>query len=344
MTIGKQLAMRAFSPFARRLTQRLPRVLMYHRFAHGRAWRRLSGELFERQLSYLNRHLEPCRLDGIVERLKKGARLPDAPVAITVDDGYADFYEVAYPILKRYGIPATVFVVTRFTDQAMWLWFDALHYLVTRARAGRFQIEIAGGNIEVALGSVAARETAWEILADACAPLSASERKAVMRSLEDVLCIELPPVPTDEYRAMTWDEVRQLDPFLIEVGAQTCTHQTLSQSSPAELEFELTASKATIERELGRSVRSFCYPGGQPRDYNGEVARAVGRAGYEYAVVAHGTLLRPGASLLTLERMGASDELLMFQNTMDGYEYLLERAKLRLRRARGIPAFIDVEL
>ena len=94
-------------------------VLMYHRVAssgpEGLAPWRLDPEKFEQQLSYLQRYgYSAMRVDGIwkVNASPGGQKLEGKRFALTFDDGYQDFADVAWPLLKRYGFCATVFLVT----------------------------------------------------------------------------------------------------------------------------------------------------------------------------------------------------------------------------------------
>jgi len=70
-------------------------------------------ERFEAQIAYLTTHFRVLPLDRLVEHLKAGTVRPGSAV-VTFDDGYVDNHEWALPILRRYGCPATVFVVTAF--------------------------------------------------------------------------------------------------------------------------------------------------------------------------------------------------------------------------------------
>ena len=56
--------------------------------------------------------------------LAGGVEPPPNTVVVTVDDGYRDFYRVGWPALRKYGIPATLFVVTGFIDRECCLWVD----------------------------------------------------------------------------------------------------------------------------------------------------------------------------------------------------------------------------
>lgn len=102
---------------ATRLTRALP-ILMYHRIAtdgpEALATWRVSPDRFEQQLCYLKRHgYYGITLDDWIRALKEGyGVLPGRAVLITFDDGYRDFLEVAWPLLQRYGFPATMFLPT----------------------------------------------------------------------------------------------------------------------------------------------------------------------------------------------------------------------------------------
>ncbi|MDP8265842.1 MAG: polysaccharide deacetylase family protein [Candidatus Aceula meridiana] len=72
---------------------------------------------FEDQMRFLKEEYNPVKEEDIVAFLKGEKILPKHPVWVTFDDGYKDNYEVAYPILKKYGVPATFFVTTGFIDK-----------------------------------------------------------------------------------------------------------------------------------------------------------------------------------------------------------------------------------
>src|SRR5438067_1534643 len=80
------------------------RILMYHRFP--------NQGLLAKQCDYLQKHYNLLSLDQVADYLETGRPFPANSTAVTVDDGYRDFLDVAYPIFSRCGIPITLFVVT----------------------------------------------------------------------------------------------------------------------------------------------------------------------------------------------------------------------------------------
>ena len=77
----------------------------------------LWPDQFEAQMAYLAEEgYTPITIDEMMDALEHGTPLPEKPVIITFDDGYADNYEYAYPILKKYGFKATIFLIYDFTN------------------------------------------------------------------------------------------------------------------------------------------------------------------------------------------------------------------------------------
>ena len=77
----------------------------------------LWPDQFEAQMAYLAEEgYTTITIDEMMDALEHGTPLPEKPVIITFDDGYADNYEYAYPILKKYGFKATIFLIYDFTN------------------------------------------------------------------------------------------------------------------------------------------------------------------------------------------------------------------------------------
>ena len=143
-----------------------------------------------------------------------------------------------------------------------------------------------------------------------------------MRDIQTTLDTLLPARPTADYAAISWDQLRRLDPQLVDIGSHTCSHPILSRCTPEQIDGELRDSKTRIEQEMGRPVTAFCYPNGQRADYTTLVTEAVKTAGYESGVVAYGTFVRPGADPFLIERVNPRTKLSEFRNLLDGFAHL----------------------
>lgn len=318
LQIPKALLKLAAGPAARWLTAGYARILMYHRFSAEPAPRRIHAEAFETQVRYLARHFELVHLSTIVAGLRAERRHQRRLVAITIDDCYADLYTIAYPILKRYNVPATIFVVTDFAAGKLWLWFDAIMHIMQLTTKSRASVFVHGQRLDLVLEADHQRRMAWEIIADSIVAADPLTQYDTVRMLSSEFAVPLPEAPTPEYRSITYDELTTLDPGLIEVGSHTCTHPILTTVTQKRLECELEASKEVLENRLQRRVKAFCYPNGQPGDYDARTDDAVIAAGYECAVVAHGGMARSGTPVFKLCRVPTSPDFLEFRSRVNG--------------------------
>ena len=116
---ARQLLPYLFWPatYSRQLIQPAVRILMYHRVATLPSYDQLTvtPEHFEEQLRELSTNFRMVSLADAFAELKRG-KLSETLVVVTFDDGYLDNLTNAVPILRRYAIPATIFVTARFAD------------------------------------------------------------------------------------------------------------------------------------------------------------------------------------------------------------------------------------
>lgn len=301
---------------ARQLTRRHPRILMYHRFGDASAGA-IDAQRFDTQVAYLARHLNPCTLGELLEHLRNGRQPPAHTVVITVDDGHRDFVDVAWPILKRHNVPATLFVVTGFVDGAIWLWPDQISWLLAQCRETPASVELAGRTLE--LGG-----DPWQAIIDRILSLPDDQRRPAPRALAEQLGMQLPEMAPEGYQAVSWDELRMLQAEGIEIGGHTHTHPNLARVPRNRLPDEILYSRERLDAELGIAPRPFCYPNGQPSDVTPEVTHAVGEAGFTGAVLAYADGSKH-SDVYRLRRHGSSPQLFQFYKASSGLEWLGRR-------------------
>jgi peptidoglycan/xylan/chitin deacetylase (PgdA/CDA1 family) len=279
------------------LRRRSLRILMYHRFT--------SREDLERQCAHLRAHYVPVSLSHVAAARNGGAPLPERALAVTVDDGYRDFHDVAFPVFAQYGIPAMVFVVSRFLDGDYWLWGDRVKYCFRHSPLEDVRFELPGGSVlEYSLSGDTARERAARDLKERAKRLPSSDCAGLVDSLPGLLKVEVPSRPQGEFAPMSWDDARRVVAGGMEVGAHTVTHPILSAlPSRQELDSEIAGSRDRIEACLDRPVRHFCYPNGRMRDI-GPALDAVREAGFDTAVTTETGINRADADPLLLRRIG----------------------------------------
>lgn len=273
-------------PLSRRLTRNVPRIFLLHRFAAEPKDRFTAAEDLVRFIHRVGRECEFVTVREIVARLDRD-ETPHRPLAaITVDDGYEDFYSVALPVLIEQGIPATLYATAGFVDGRCWLWWDALRYLIDRQPNGKLYLEVAGQIVSAELDGPASRQAVWSTIADLLVTKN-EERGRVIARLETSMQAELPAQLPAEYAPMSWSQLAAAEDAGIEIGGHTMTHAFLPALDDSALRYELVDAKRLMERHLRDPVTTFAYPNGMHYDVNPSVAQAVEAAGFAAAVLAY---------------------------------------------------------
>lgn len=216
----------------------------------------LPRRAFERQMQFLKRFGIPVPLADVVKGLTDGTPLPTRGFCITFDDGYLNNAQVAAPILKKLGIPATFFVTTGFIDGTTRLWVD------------RF---------ETAFTALPSSSETDATVRSRLKRLPPQERETILREMEERAGTASLVHPL--HRPMTWEDVRSLVRDGFEIGAHTVTHPILSTLTDEVQQHEIETSKKRIEDETGQSCRSFAFPNGQPNDWNERTLDIIKDAG-----------------------------------------------------------------
>lgn len=291
---------------------RLPLVLGYHRvvesFESGAKGvlpgMIISRRMLEQQLDWLGRRFRFLSLGELGAKLEAGERFSVPVAAVTFDDGYADVYEHALPLLRRKGIPAAVFVVTGVVESGRLQLYDRLHVLLSRvfSRSPSANAEVTRlvADLDLALPEAVAREG---LPADPFAALrvllEALPRTGLVRvagALESLTSIDESAFP--DLRPMSWEMLREMHRAGTTIGSHTRSHAVLTREDPSEVYEEAAASRRDLERELGIAAEHFAYPDG---GFDDVAVAAVARAGYRFAYTtcAHRDPRRP---LLTIPR------------------------------------------
>lgn len=199
----------------------------------------------------------------------------------TFDDGYRDNREHAFPVLRRYGVPHTLYVPTDYADGRGDLWWLVLEEAIRRA--SRLEVPYGGETRVIALGTMAAKERAHDEIYWHLRSLPETEARAIVAGLADQAGFDPRRLCSD--LIMGWDELRAAakDPLLT-IGAHTCRHYALSKLGEDEVRHELVESRRRIEAELGRPCRHFSYPYGCERAAGQREFQLAREAGFETAV------------------------------------------------------------
>ena len=118
MVVALFIAGASLAVYIETITSSVVPVLMYHSVSDRNTDSKLCGifvtpEKFKKQMEFLAvNHYNVVGPDKVIAYMTEKEKMPPKTTLITADDGYYDFYENAYPVLKKYNLPATIFIVT----------------------------------------------------------------------------------------------------------------------------------------------------------------------------------------------------------------------------------------
>ena len=326
VVLNLMLRARFFSLF-RLANRRQSLIVTYHRFSEKDEADKVSAEAFERHLDYLSRRYDILPLSRVADLMAQGRTPPAGTAVITIDDGYSDAYKVAFPILRKYRAPATIFVATGFVDGESWMWTDKLRYLTARTVASELNVEIEGRMLRLSCQDGPSRLKSAASVNAILKKLPNDVKERVLERLSEDFGVRLPNAPPEDFAPVTWEQLREMEACGVETGSHTVTHPILTNVGPSQLDREMRDSKRRIENMLGRETPLFCYPNGA---LNAQVQRAVASAGYLCAVSTYHGLNDRDCDILALRRISADPDLAQFAQYTSGFEHL----KIRFRSAR----------
>ncbi|GAG99117.1 unnamed protein product, partial [marine sediment metagenome] len=184
-------------------------------------------------------------MEDAVNMLTRDKRTIDNAVAITFDDGYKNSFIDAYPILKKYKVPATLFLTSGLINENKLAWWD---------------------QVELFYGDKSKVESMKNL---------PNEKRIKML---ETMIPQKKDIP-EKYKFLSKNEVQNMSD-VFSYGSHTLSHPILTMTKKSEVKKEIYNSKKKLENLLNMKIRSFCYPNG---DFNDEIKHIVKNAGYDYA-------------------------------------------------------------
>lgn len=295
-------------------------------------------EEFKKKIKYLLRHYRIISLEECITYEKEGKR-PTNCVVLTFDDGYKSVYKDAFPILKRYNIPATVFVTTESIDKSVLLWHDKLLYIIGRSRVQEFSFPQNGG-IKYKNDTLKDKVKTFNKIVSWLKKYEEDKKIKFLQELSNILQIKEDEIENSGLM-ITWNEAKEMHASgLVEFGAHTVSHPILTKVSTERVEYEIRQSKAIIEQKLVAKVKYFAYPNG---DYNQNIKNMVKKAGYSEACTTYRSPEEVKGDIFALSREGFTREpFYMFALKMAGVLDLISRCNKALKYVQyWLPGYIS---
>ena len=230
-------------------------------------------------MRFLRKRYRIVSLDELCLEMENPATSGQA-IAVTFDDGYRDLYTQAFPILQKYRIPATIFLIANSVESGEVSWYDRI-FLATHVFPEKVLELTLDEPRSFELTTPASRVRAATQIVACLRRLSDARRRECCADLERK--VALPPEQLAD-RMLTWPQIREMQKGGIAFGSHTVSHPVVSRLSATAAEEELRQSKRVLEERLGKPVEDFAFPFGQPADCGVAAEEPLRRCGYRSAV------------------------------------------------------------
>jgi peptidoglycan/xylan/chitin deacetylase (PgdA/CDA1 family) len=285
-------------------------ILSYHRVVEdftGEVQRSIPGLLISKET--FRRHLVDVQQSGyqvvplgVALEVISGRRRAERDLCVvTFDDGYADVYRHAFPILRELGLPSIVYLPTGFVGTAKRFNHDRLFHLLQllRHRGVRPMYDLLPPNAASLIEPVLSAQMSPGAAVD----LFLGETPGGLANrLIEALCAQLgngPDLLPEQGDVMSWEQAREMAAAGVDFGAHTVGHNVLPLEDVDRAEWEIHSSKQHIEQQLGRPCLDFAYCNGW---YSDDLIRILAQAGYRSAVTTEDLPNRVSGDPFTLKR------------------------------------------
>ena len=265
----------------------------------------LHDSIFEELLLLLRQEFQPVSLHQLL-------RHPESTdgrqrVALTFDDGWEDTYSVAYPLLLRHRVPATVFLCTGLVGTRQTLPEDRFARL-WRACMRREQTQLLTGDLRQ-WGASASVSQSYQDWVGHLNKLPMEAKLLMLSHLENTYAVAAPP----ERRFLSWEEAQEMTRNGITFGSHSIRHSTLTTEKREVVIQEMTGSREAIEDRLGIKVDYLAYPNGA---YDQRVMYLAREAGYTHGFASSRGWMNRATDPMAIPRVVLDDARLMGRSSM----------------------------
>ncbi|MBP7780341.1 MAG: polysaccharide deacetylase family protein [Burkholderiaceae bacterium] len=256
---------------------------------------------FKEVCGWLKSWFNVLPLDEAVAHLKANT-LPARAACITFDDGYADNFDVAMPILQSHGLTATFFIATGFLDGGR-MWNDTIIETIRGSVAPTLDFSALGLG-QYPNTTVAEKQCAISNLIDQIKYRPVAERIAITEQLAQLARAKVP-----QDLMMSSQQVKAMRQAGMQIGAHTVSHPILARLTDEQARDEIATSKTCLEQLLGERVGLFAYPNGKPgEDYSPRTVEIVRKLGFDSAVSTQWGSSTSGDDLFQIRRFTPWDQ------------------------------------
>ena len=281
----------------------------------------ITTERLREYCRYLKKHnYKVFSLTDYVQALINGHKTYKT-VVFTVDDGYRDFYDHAYPVFREFNYPVTIFITSDFIEGKLFFWWDTIEYAISST--SKQEIDLSFMNREkMPLTDKPSKNRAITSITQYCKKLENKDKLELIGNLVKELEVDISGQPKGKYAPLSWDEIRDMQKDGIEFYPHTKTHPIMSHTTTEQKQEELAIPKKILEEKLNIKADIFCYPNGTSADFDEETIELLKSTGYIAAVTGMGGFdnTKSKVDMFRLHRFGLPDHPIWFKQFICGLE------------------------
>jgi len=262
---------------------------------------------FKSQMLYLKKNFNIISIEQLFDYHSGKGDIQPNSLMVTFDDGFLDNTLNAFPVLEKLGIPAAVFLTTRFIDSDIIPWEDQISYFFQK-----FSLEeiIINNNEIYSLRSLEEKENSIWKFCKRMKIINPDKRNEIIKSLFNRYLIDGNKMKRLAHSMsmgyMTRRDIQYWSNHGIDFGIHTDTHPCLTILNEEEIYREISESKKALEAIIEKSVNAFAYPYGKEGDYNDVTSSLLKKAGINIGMIFEQGMnnLDDSNNLLELHRFG----------------------------------------
>lgn len=247
-------------------------------------------------VKYKNAGFAFLSLDQLYEVLSGKKDISKPFICFTMDDGYLDNFENAYPIFKKHQVPFAIFVATDFPDKKAILWW----YVIEKLILNNTEVILSDGS-KYSCKTFQEKWDAFRYIREKILLLNQSNLVNELNELFANYQLDwLAPIQT---LSMNWEQVKALtQDSLCTIGGHTVSHVALNRLSMEDLDSEIMNGIDIIKSHTGYEPEYFAYPYGSEKENGEREYNYVKKSDTKLAFISYGNLVYSDSNLEQIPR------------------------------------------
>ena len=218
----------------------------------------IKASEFKKQIIFLKKNYQIVSLDNFLNHIRSNSK--EFKLAISFDDGYRDFYDIAYPLIKHHKIPVTLYSSPSFiqSPKSAW-WFDVLKHVFS---AKKISFSYKDYKYKAILNSRRDKLKAFYYINSLLINSNLEEIKLIIRKLK------MKPVKLLSREFISLSEMKKIAKCkYITLGNHSMTHLAFNLLDLKDIQKDIYSSNLFFKKNFNEVPRHFCYPYGiLPKD------------------------------------------------------------------------------